>query len=268
MYILFDIGGTNFRIGVSKTGRKIDQVEALRTPKNFKKAIDKFEEAALKLSDGKKIKAITGGIAGPLDKKKTKVINAPSLKALNDKPFAGELRKRFKCPVCLENDADLAGLGEARFGGGKGNKIVAYFTVSTGIGGTRIVNGKIDENVMGFEPGHQYINFKDKAGHLEGYASGTAIRRRFKKEPAGIEDKKIWNQVAYWLALGLNNSIVHWSPDIIVLGGSVMKSLPISLVKKSLKKAVKIFPKIPPVKKAKLGDLSGLYGALAIIRNK
>ena len=58
----------------------------------------------------------------------------------------------------LANDSDLDGLGEATVGAGKGFNIVAYITVSTGIGGVRIVGGKIDVSTYGFEPGHQIID--------------------------------------------------------------------------------------------------------------
>ena len=179
------------------------------------------------------------------------------------------MRKIFHAPVFLENDAALAGLGEAVFGAGKGKKIVAYLTISTGVGGCRIVDGKIDENSQGFEPGHQII-FSDKnIITLENLVSGTAIEKKYGKKPYEIFDVKIWNNVANNLAYGLHNVAVLWSPDIIILGGSMMKKIgiPVERVKFHLSKILNIFPKPPLIKKSKLGDLAGLYGALAHLKS-
>jgi len=166
-------------------------------------------------------------------------------------------------------------LGEATFGAGKGKGIVVYMTISTGIGGARIVDNNLDENAMGFEPGHQIINFQSKfhlkygaPGDLESYASGSALQKRYKKMPSKITDKKIWKQVHQYLAYGLHNAIVFWSPDIIVLGGGLMNhtAIKISELQKNIKKTLKIFPKTPLIKKATLKDVGGLYGALCLLK--
>jgi glucokinase len=59
---------------------------------------------------------------------------------------------------CAAVGRRCGGLGEAVFGAGKGREIVVYMTISTGVGGARIVGGKIDASAMGFEPGHQIID--------------------------------------------------------------------------------------------------------------
>lgn len=273
MYLLFDIGGTKTRVALSADLKKIGALVIIPTPKNFKDGIAVLKKAFLKIASDKKIKAICGGIAGPLDKNKTKLINAPNLREWINKPLKKELEKIFNTTVYLNNDADLAGLGEAVFGAGKNKSIVAYMTISTGVGGTRIVNGTIDKSAIGFEPGHQIINFYGPAcacggqGHLESYISGPALKNRHQKEPYDIMDNKIWDGAAKILAYGINNTIIYWSPDIVILGGSVMNKIPISRVDFYLKKIIKIFVKFPPIKKAALGDLSGFYGAMAFLRN-
>ena len=145
-------------------------------------------------------------------------------------------------------------------------------TISTGVGGTRIVGGKIDKNAMGLEPGHQIIpccNENGKIMSLENCVSGVAFKKRYQKEPYEILDKEIWDKTAESLAYGLNNTIVHWSPDIIVLGGSMMKKIGISIPRTVfyLKNINKIFPNLPLIKKAVLKDLGGIYGAMAFLRN-
>jgi len=182
----------------------------------------------------------------------------------------------LKIPVYLENDAAIVGLGEAMNGAGRGEEIIAYITVSTGIGGARIVDGKIDRNIFGFEPGHQIIDptgmlcpMCDSAGHLEGHVSGVALEARFNKKAYEITDPQIWEEEAKWLAYGLNNTAVYWSPSVIVLGGSmIIKSPGISIERVShhLKKTLTIFPERPRLVKAELGDIGGLYGALEILK--
>ncbi|OWK26959.1 MAG: hypothetical protein US76_01895 [Parcubacteria group bacterium GW2011_GWA2_38_13b] len=259
------------RIALSADLKKIGALEVIPTPENFQDGIAVLKKAVLKAVSGKKIKAICGGVAGPLDKNKEKLVNAPNLRKWINGPLKKELEKVFDAPVYLENDANLAGLGEAVFGAGKNKDIVVYMTISTGVGGTRIVGGKIDKNVMGFEPGHQIIpccNENGKIMSLENCVSGVAFKKRYQKEPYEILDKEIWDKTAESLAYGLNNTIVHWSPDIIVLGGSMMKKIGISIPRAVfyLKNINKIFLKIPPIKKAVLKDSGGIYGAMALLR--
>ncbi len=145
------------------------------------------------------------------------------------------------------------------------------------------MKGKIDANSMGFEVGHQILDadssiipemkkfekqIKEKGwnyGSLTSYISGSAVRLRYGKEAKEIDDEKVWEKLAEILAIGLNNVVVFWSPDVIVLGGSMMNKIPIDKVKDNLNKTLKIFLEHPEIKKAELGDSSGLYGALALI---
>jgi predicted NBD/HSP70 family sugar kinase len=274
-YLLFDIGGTKTRIALSTGKGSFGSPKIIPTPKDFDKGVALFRNVAFELSGGKRIKAAAGGIAGPIDRGKTMLVNSPHISGWVRKPLKQELQKVLGAPVYIENDAAMVGLGEAAFGKGKGRRVVVYMTVSTGVGGSRIVNGRIDESAMGFEPGHQIIDpggslcpdCKSVPGYLERYISGSAIEKRYKKKAYEISDPKVWEEVACFLAYGLNNTIVHWSPDIVILGGSVTKKVPLKRVRFHLRKIMKIFPKIPPIEKAVLGDFGGLYGALHFLRN-
>ncbi|MBI2326738.1 ROK family protein [Candidatus Curtissbacteria bacterium] len=273
MFLVFDIGGTNMRLAVSRDGKSLEEPKILKTPKDFDEGMLLFKKTVLNLSDGEKIKAAAGGIAGPLDGKKEMLVNSPNLPGWIKKPLKKTIEKFFGAPIFIENDAAIVGLGEALVGAGIGYAIVAYITVSTGVGGARIVDGKIDRNKMGFEPGHQIIEINGPLcprcgipGHLEGYVSGTALWNKYGKPPQDITDKKIWDEVAYYLTFGVHNSLLHWSPDVIVLGGSMMKSISLEKVTENLDKILTIFPKAPLVKRAELGDKGGLYGALAMAK--
>jgi len=270
MYLLFDIGGTKTRVAFSPDGENFEDPEIFSTTENFEDGIAEIKEAAEKVSKGRDVKAACGGIAGSLNKNKTKTLVLPNIKTWEKKLLAEELKKALGIPVFLENDSALVGLGEAVYGAGKGKEIVAYITVSTGVGGVRIVNGKIDANRWGFEPGHQIINFSKEDGvkSISKYISGKWIEKRYGKKPKDIEDEKIWSEISEVLAYGVHNVIVFWSPDVVILGGSIMNAPGILLkkVESSLKENMKIFPEYSEIKKAALGDFGGLWGALAYIK--
>ncbi|OHA84068.1 MAG: hypothetical protein A2937_02640 [Candidatus Yonathbacteria bacterium RIFCSPLOWO2_01_FULL_47_33b] len=274
MYILFDIGGTKMRVVAANRDKFIGEPVVVSTPKDFEEGLATLKRIIDNLEHEAPVTAIVGGIAGPLDKENTMLVRSPNLGGWVGHDIKNALREVYKAPIVLENDAALVGLGEAHFGAGRGNNIVAYITVSTGVGGARIIDGTIDETAVGFEPGHQIIDPDNTlcpecdGNDLEAYVSGTAIEKRYGMKPFEIHDPAVWDKLALYLAYGLNNTIVHWSPDVIVLGGSMMKDIgiPVPLVKKHLEDIMKIFPTLPAIEKAELGDFGGLYGALAYAR--
>ncbi len=274
MLLLFDIGGTKTRLAISHDGNTLNKREVLifPTPSSFTKGIDGIVNFSEKFSFSGKLEAVIGGIGGPLGPKKEKLIdyaNKPNLKNWDNKPLKEILSKKLKCPVFLENDASLGGLGEATLGAGKNYPIVAYLTIGTGVGGVRIVNNKIDTNSLGFEPGKQIVDADGSIYPestppitLEEIISGLAIKKRTGKSPGDIKDKKFWEDIAYYLAIGLNDTLIHWSPDILILDGSLIKQIPLEHTQEILAKILTTFKKIPQIKKASLGEFSGLYGGL------
>ena len=268
MYLLFDIGGTKTRLATSKDAVSFNTPIIIDTPQKFEEGISAFDNAVNKLVGGEKIEKAVGAVSGPLDKEHSMLVNAPNLKGWNGKPLKKELEKILSAPVVLENDAALVGLGEAVYGAGKGHNIVAYITVSTGVGGARIVGGKIDVSSMGFEPGHQVIHYAE-GKDLESHISGSGVKARYGKEPYDIDDPAVFEELAKMLAYGLNNTIVHWSPDVVVLGGSMITgdpAIPLKSIQKHVSKILTIFPTPPVIVKATLQDVGGLYGALSLLQ--
>ena len=265
MNILFDIGGTKTRIA---RGRGIDSFDTpiiFDTPQKYVDGIKKIKEIILDLSNGEPVQVIAGGIAGPFNTQTQTLLQSKNLPDWVAKPLAQDLIETFHSKVVLDNDSAMVGLGEAISGAGRGFSIVAYITVSTGVGGARIVDGKLDERSIGFEPGKQIMN---EAGQtLEDLISGKSIFAETGKRPEDITDQKYWEEKAKILARGLSNVIVDWSPDVIVLGGSMMNTvgIPLPIVEQRVKELVTIFPTLPVLKKSELGDLGGLYGALAYL---
>jgi len=279
MYILFDIGGTNMRLAASHDQKTFGEPVIVPTPKDFEDGIRVFNDLARKLAGGKPIKGAAGGVSASLSRDRRVLLNAPHHYGWNGKPLAQALEQAIGAPVYLENDSAIVGLGEAAAGAGRGERIVAYITISTGVGGARIVDGKVDVSAMGFEPGHQII---DAGGTLrqnsvggrgvdfEGLISGSALTERYSKKPYELTDEKFWDEMARLTAYGINNTIVHWSPDVVVLGGSMMKKIgiPVDRVEAYLRGILHIFPELPKIKKAELADIGGLHGALAFLNYK
>ena len=280
MFLIFDIGGTRMRLAISSEGKNISKKEIVDTPKNFEEGMTKFKEVLAKLTGGESIEKSVGGIRR-LNPTKDKLLKDFRLPDWSDKPLKQQLSEITKSTVFLENDTALAGLGEATFGAGKDFNIVTYLTISTGVGGARIVNKKIDENKFGFEPGHQIVDFDWSAkpelkklneiegfGQLEAYISGASFEKIYNKKPKEVLDEEVWDESARILAYGLVNVIVHWSPEVVILGGGMMGNPGISIdkVKMYLKDTLKIFPDLPEIKKAELEDAGGLYGALVLLK--
>lgn len=265
MYILFDIGGTKMRIAASVDGATFSSPLIIPTPQRYDAGIAILKKQIQDLTQEREIKAIGGGIPGVLDREKTKVIHSPNLPLWHMQPIVEELMGSFRVPVILENDAALGALGEALHGAGIGRRIVAYITIGTGIGGARIIEGRIDERSFGFEPGHQIVDYLNQVD-LEGLISGHALEERYKKPPTDISDPAIWSEVARILSCGLANTIVHWSPDVLVLGGTISQFIPLERIEHELPKLVRVYPELPAIRKGVLADSAGIYGALHLLK--
>ena len=277
-YVLFDIGGTKTRVAVSPDLKTLGAHTSFKTPFVFADGVKKIVETINTLTEGKKPTAIGGGIRGLLEEDKSGIHNDSILSKWAGKSLVGELQKSFKVPVFLENDSAVAGLGEAVFGAGKGLEIIAYHTVSTGVGGVKIEDGDIDHASIGFEPGKQVLDIDrtilgdEIEPTLENLVSGTAIEQRFGMKPYEIPQSDIvWEELAEYLAQGLRNTVLYWSPDAIVLGGSMIIGDPkikVDSIRKYTVESLNGFEPCPLITEAKLGDEAGLYGAMALLQKR
>ncbi len=278
MYILFDIGGTKTRVASSEDLHSYGAPIKFDTPSLFVDGMKAVTDAIETLREGRPVTAIAGGIRGPLNHEKTSIIRESKLTDWVGRPIVDTLRRQFNAPVYLENDTAIVGLGETVFGAGRGYDIVAYHTVSTGVGGARFVHGKLDITSIGFEPGHQLLDIdRSVLGHaiphtLENLVSGTALEKRRGKKPYEIsQDDAVWDELAGWLAHGLKNTIVYWSPDVIVLGGSMVIGDPRIFLEDIVRHTKDVLDGLVPCPKivdATLKDEGGLYGAMALIGQK
>lgn len=245
------------------------------------------------------IKAIGIGSPGPLDAKKGIIITTPNLPFKNFK-LVEPIREKFGIPTYLDNDANVAAIGENVFGAGKGTENMVFVTVSTGIGGGAIINGKIyrGNTCNALEIGHITLQ-KDgprcncgNYGCAEALASGTAIGKRAKEtvaegkettlknyenvtsyevfQEAGKGDKvaaEILDTSLNYLGICVANIITSFDPEMVIIGGGVSKGGSIvfekieQVVKERCFDAMAASCKIVP---AGLGTDAGVIGAVAL----
>lgn len=264
MYIVFDVGGTKTRIGLAQNYQTLDSNQIFDTAPNPSSLITNIQS----LVSNHPITAIAGGLPGILNTDKSQLTASPNLPTWINLPLKQLLSDSFSCPVFLENDAALVGLGEACCGAGASYSIVAYITHSTGVGGSRVVARRIDTKNQGFEPGHQNLLINgDQVTTLENLISGHALQQKYGLPAKAITDSVIWSQVETYLSIGLANTILHWSPDVLVLGGSIGHSLSLDHITKLLPNYLHSFPP-PPVVHSTLGNIGGLYGSLTYLSNQ
>ncbi len=261
MFLLIDIGGTHTRIATSQDNQTLSEPVIYHTPQAYLEGLNNLKS---QISNLKNIDQVCCGIAGSLNSDKSVLIQAPHLLNYVDKPLKHNLEEIFRCGAVLENDAALGGLGEAHFGSGRGYNIIGFLTIGTGVGGVRIVDRQIDHNSLGFEPGKMIV---DGVHTLEDLVSGWALEKKYGIKSGDIFDPEVWTEVTRVVSIGINNLIVEWSPELIILGGSLSQKLDLSQINLQLKK-LQPFPKLPALKRAQLGQASTLYGGLEYISSE
>lgn len=269
MYIVGDIGGTKTRMARSYDLETVDDPLVVDTPERYDEGIAEIVGLAKELSKSEKIEAMSLDITGLISSDGTTPLTTPHLPGWKEKPLGRELEAALSARVHLLNDSAQVGLGEAVYGAGKGASIVAYVTVSTGIGGVRIVDGNIDPAAQGFEIGGQYLFIGGNPKTLEELVSGRAVEEKYEVHPKLIEkDSPVWEELARTFAYGLHNTILHWSPHRVVLGGSMFNDVGISVerVKAHVADIMTKFPEVPEIVHSQFGDLGGLWGGIARLK--
>ncbi|MCF6768013.1 ROK family protein [Thiotrichales bacterium 19S11-10] len=285
-----EAGGTKFICAIGNSEGKIfkkTRIETSTPDKTLPQVIDFFKsnQANYPLS------AIGCGSFGPLNPNQASknygyITNTPKL-AWQNFNIVKALKDSLNLPIGFDTDVNAALLGEYYWGSARGLTDFIYLTVGTGIGGGIMANGKLLHGVMHAELGHIFIpqiksdkTFEGICPYhkncLEGLASGTAIKARFKVDSA-LELKKdhlAWEYEAEYLAVALTNFILTLSPQRIILGGGVMKQSHLfPMIRQKVKDKLhnyiinesieNIDQAIVPVS---LGDNTGVMGAIALAR--
>ncbi len=206
-----DLGGTKIRIGVAdRTGRVLRE-SVIPTPRRGPSRDLAAIVATLRsLSEGRRIAVLGLGVPGVCDGR-GRVLWAPNLPGWRDVPAAGVLRRALGCRVVLENDADMAALGETGRGAARGCKDALILTIGTGIGGALIVNGALARGAGGVAGAVGWMRVGGR--RLEALASGPAIAR------GGVA------RAAAALGEAVASLVSVLNPERVVLGGGVMDGL-------------------------------------------
>lgn len=273
-YLVFDIGGTTTRVALCHDGISLDVQHSFATPREPQQAITTLVKWQNEVARDP-ITGAAGGIRGILLEDHSGLERDGILTEWMNVPFQELLSAQLSAPVLLENDTAMAGLGEAHRGAGKGAELVVYHSIGTGVGGVKIENGEIDRASVGFEPGHQVLDIdrtvlgEDISPTLENLVSGRALEQRMKTKPQDIDQNDvIWEELAGYLGQGLRNTVLYWSPEIIVLGGSMVVGnphIPLESIRRATVAALDGVVDCPFITTAELGASAGLHGALTLL---
>lgn len=267
--IVFDIGGTKLRVAAVRGG-ELDEIHVVDTPQEPGEGLETLARLARESSQGDTISELVGDFSGVYQG--TVVCKFPNLPKWDKTDIGVRLQSLLNAPTTLFNDAELVALGEYFYGypAAYHSKAMAYITVSTGVGGALIVDGQVDrDGKYNYEIGHQLVRGKE----LEAQVSGTAVKTKYGVEPKDFNNPEALHEMAEILAEGIYNTVLAWSPDTIVLGGSMIvgesNTIPVDRVENRLNELVTtIYPHAPRIEKAKLSKLGGLYGGMAFLNER
>lgn len=219
MYLAVDIGGTKTLVATFSPSGELLETSKFPTPKDYSQFISNLEEAVDKMTT-KDLIAVGVAVPGLLSREKGIVYALGNLPWSNE-PIRDDISRALNnLPVVIENDAKLAGLSEAILLKDQ-YRDVLFATVSTGIGGAFVQEGKLVRALQDMEMGKMPLMHEGKLKHWEDFAGGRGVVNHFKKRASEITDPKDWEFVATNIAYGLAAACSILQPEVIVLGGGV-----------------------------------------------
>lgn len=269
-YLVFDFGGTKNTCALFTQNEQgvfhLDALERRASPRKPDSAHDyaTMLELARGVLRGRVPVAIGVSFGGPVRASKGLVVLSHHVAGWENVPLVEKLEKEFQTRVVMDNDANVAALGETEFGAGRDCSSVLYITVSTGVGGGWVLNGEIyrGANELAGEIGHVVIDPNGppcvcgRRGCVEQLACGPAIARMARErleqnsargkilreiiqndfsqitalrvnQAAGAGDeiaREVMNDAARALGFALGNVICSMNPQRIIIGGGVSKA--------------------------------------------
>lgn len=266
MFLAIDVGGTKTLVAEYTDDGKLSKSIKFKTPEDYKKFVGVLKATVARLS-AHKHKYACIAIPGKVDRQKGVGLAFGNLPWKNV-PIKHDVSEFLSCPVVVENDANLAGLSEARHVIDE-YKRALYLTVSTGIGSGIITNGVIDPDFADSESGQMKVQYNGKMQYWEDIAAGSAIKKRYGKIAAEINDKKVWKEICYRLAIGMNTLIATLQPDVIIIGGGVGTHFKKygKILKDELKKMSTPLTPVPPVIQAHHAEEAVIYGCYHLAKD-
>lgn len=276
LYVGLDIGGTKLLVASANEQGTILQRTQEPTPHDLDEGLALLKTMIERVTNGKPITAIGAAIGGPLDWK-AGIVSPLHQPQWREVPLKQIMEAAYSCPLYVDVDTNVAALGEFTFGGESVTRLL-YITLSTGMGGGFLIDGRIYRGMGGDHPeiGHQAITYRCSyperivcecgAGDcLEALISGNGIRRIFQKTAEQLNDQE-WQEVAYNLGQGLRNLATIYLPEMIVLGGGVAIGVGTKLLdaaQQVMEQHLKLVP-APQVRLSRLGYDTALRGTIAL----
>lgn len=276
VYIGLDIGGTKFMAAAADENGQILARTRRPSPVDLQEGLSLLNEMISEVAAGRKILGMGAAIGGPLDWQ-SGLVSPLHQPAWRNIPLKEIMQTRWECPFWVDVDTNIAALAEYNLGRVHPARMM-YLTISTGIGGGFLIDGKIYRGMNGAHPevAHQTIAYRCSnpvdvfcecgvPDCLEALVSGNGIRRIYHKPAEQLSDLE-WAEVAYNLGQGLRNIAVIYAPDVIVLGGGVAVGAGqsfISLAAQVMRDHMRLVPP-PEVRLSSLGYDTALLGAVVI----
>lgn len=278
VYVGLDIGGTKFMAAACDADGVILRRARADAPLDLTEGLELLKTMTLEVAAGADIAALGAAIGGPVDWRTGVVspLHQPEWRAV---PLKAIMEAAFAVPFFVDVDTNVAALGEYKSAQNPPDKLL-YITLSTGMGGGLIVNGRIYRGMQGAHPeiAHQSIHYRCSHPErvtcecgapdcLEALVSGNGIRRIYGK-PAEELDLAEWDEVAYNLGQGLRNLAAIYLPDEIALGGGVALGGGEMLIEEAaniMRAHLRLVP-APQVRLSRLGYDTALVGALWLAR--
>lgn len=297
-----DLGGTRIRGALlTREGevlaRRTAATPATEGAEAVVAAIAALVRAVAQEAEGEAVVGVGLSAPGPLDAENGLALATPTIAGFTNFPLRDRVRQETGYRVVLETDAIAACIGEWRFGAGVGLSNMVYVTVSTGIGGGAVVDGRVlrGRKGMAAHVGHMTV-VRDgercacgNRGCFEAYASGTALVARARRlaaarrgsvlgEDATGEEifraaaegdglaRELVDEEAALLGMGFATLLHLYSPELIVVGGGMSNQFAVlraGIVAAMERGAMTPFRDVPVVA-AKLGDNAGLVGVGAV----
>ena len=260
-----DVGGTKLAAGVvAGDGRALSMEVA---PSRVEEGPDAMIERHLDLGRAAvaaagvpwdRIRAVGIACGGPLDPFRGIIQSPPGLPGWDDVPLVATVEAALQRPTVVDNDATACAIAEWWFGAGRAGGIrdLVYLTISTGVGGGLILDGRVYRGAAGNagELGHLTIDYQGRQcgcgrrGCLEAYASGPQIAARARERLDGRESSlgglpaftarhvaeaaaagdplasEVWGETMAMLGSAIANILDIFNPELVVLGGGVTRS--------------------------------------------
>ena len=217
MIIAVDTGGTKTLVAAFDTEGQLVSEHKFPTPVDIQDYLVEVKQSIDDLRGSDQITCLSIALPGVI--LNGRMMYGGNL-AWHDTDLKALLSDHYDCPVIVENDANLAGLAEAR-ALDELPAVCLYVTVSTGIGTGIITDGTINQYFATSEGGQMALMHEGRLQRWEQFASGKAILARYGTLASEIKDPAIWSEIAATIAQGLLVLCPILRPEIIVIGGGV-----------------------------------------------